>query len=247
MNKSLDVNEVAESMEGRGYEQIKVLSGSTFKDRSTIVVAPTRGTINYKVVQSWQNLLTPMNEKRAFLYAVGDEVGVAYNKLIQYILDNPQLKTWKYLLTLEDDNIVPSDAHIRLLESIEFGPFDAVGGVYFTKGDYNMPMAYGDPAEYARTGVLNFRPRSVNEALEAGQIMEVNGIAMGCTLYRLDLFRNLLAPWFVTVSDVIPEKGPIAFTQDLYFCERAKREGKRFAVDMRVRVGHLDVNTGIVY
>ena len=37
------------------------------------------------------------------------------------------------------------------------------------------------------------------------------------------------------------------YTQDLSFAERAVRLGKRFGVDMRVRVGHLDVRTGVIY
>jgi len=77
--------------------------------------------------------------------------------------------------------------------------------------------------------------------------MRVNGIAMGCALWRIDLFREIPPPWFVTVSDVIPGKGPQCFTQDLSFCEKAVRQGKRFAVDMRVKVGHLDINSGLVY
>jgi len=236
-----------DNSDGIGYERIKLLHGSTFKDCSTIVVVPTRGLIPIRVLQSWESLLSPMNQKKAKLYATGDEVGVAYNNMINFILNHPELSKWKYILTLEDDNIIPPDAHIRLLESIELGPFDAVSGIYFTKGEYNMPMAYGDPAEYSRTGVLDFKPRNIVEALQKGTVMEVNGIAMGCSLYRLELFRKIPQPWFVTLNDVIPEKGPACYTQDLYFCERAKRAGCRFAVDMRVRVGHLDVNTGVVY
>ena len=110
-----------------------------------------------------------------------------------------------------------------------------------------MPMAYGDPAEYSRSSVLDFRPRDVREALAAGQIMPVNGIAMGCGLWRMDLFRELPPPWYVTVNDVIPGKGSQCFTQDLFFCERAVKAGKRFAVDLRVKVGHMDINTGTVY
>jgi hypothetical protein len=241
------IDTAAASLEGLGYERVKVHHGSTYRDTSTIIVCPTRGMVHHRVVQSWQGLIAPMNQKKAFLFASGDEVGRAYDGLIKGILADPQLSTWKYLLTVEDDNLLPADAHIRLLESIEAGPFDAVGGLYWTKGDFNMPMAYGDPAEYARSGVLDFRPRDVRACLEAGQVMEVNGIAMGCTLYRMDLFRELDAPWFVTVADVVPDKGPQAFTQDLYFCERAKRAGKRFAVDMRVRVGHMDTSTGTVF
>lgn len=232
---------------GLGFERVEHIAGSTFKDNSTVIVIPTRGMIHHRVVNAWQNLIAPMNQKRALLFASGHEVGVAYNTMISSVLANPELSKWKYVLTLEDDNLPPPDAHIRLLESIEWGNYDAVSGLYFTKGEVGMPMAYGDPAEHGRTGVLDFRPRDVREALAAGQVMPVNGIAMGCALWRMNLFREMPAPWFVTVNDVVPGQGPRCFTQDLSFCEKAVRAAKRFAVDMRVKVGHMDVNTGRVY
>jgi hypothetical protein len=240
------VGEAAQRLAGLGFERVETIPGSTYRDNSTIVVVPTRGTINYRVVAAWQNLIAPMNQKRAVFFAAGHEVGRAYDAVLAEILRHPELSTWRYLLTLEDDNLPQPDAHVRLLESIDLG-FDAVSGIYFTKGDYNMPMAYGDPDEYRRTGVLDFRPRDIRAALAGGNIMEVNGVGMGCALWRLDLFRQLAPPWFVTVNDVVPDKGPVCFTQDLYFCERARRAGRRFGVDLRVKVGHLDVQTGIVY
>jgi len=231
-----------------GFERVQHQSEHAYKDASTVVLVPTRGTgISHRVVAAWEAMLAPMNQKKAKLYVAGAEVGHAYNDMLKHVLGDTNLSSWRYVLTLEDDNLPPPDAHIRLLESIELGPFDAVSGLYWTKGDWNMPMAYGDPDEYARTGVLDFRPRNVLQALERGQVMEVNGIAMGCTLWRMSLFREVPAPWFVTVSDVVPDKGPQCYTQDLYFCERARRAGKRFAVDMRVKVGHLHVETGEVF
>lgn len=248
-NPMLPVSEVVTAMQspGLGFERVELIPGSTYQDNSTIVIVPTRGVINHRVVTAWMHMMTPMNQKRAFLFCAGDEVGRAYDRTIKQILADPELSKWKYILTLEDDNLIPQDAHIRLLESIEFGKFDAVSGIYFTKGDCNMPMAYGDPLEYLQTGVLDFKPRDVREGLKNGYIMPVNGIAMGCALWRMDLFRELPEPWFVTVSDVVPEKGPQMFTQDLWFCQNAKKAGKRFAVDLRVRVGHLDIGTGVVY
>jgi hypothetical protein len=253
----------------RGFEEIRRIPGSTFKDSSTIIVVPTRGiekhvgdkrcetgdhircfvdAIPRKVVQSWQALVAPMNQKRAFLYTDGHEVGKAYDAMLSNILADPNLSTWKYILTLEDDNIVPADAHIRLLESIESVPFDAVSGIYFTKGPVNMPMAYGDPVKYRTTGELEFIPRDINAHAARGEnVIEVNGIAMGCALWRMDLFKKMPQPWFVSVSDVVPGKGAIGFTQDLYFCKHARQIGRRFGVDLRVKVGHLDKETGIVY
>jgi hypothetical protein len=256
------------ALEGLGFERIETIAGSTYKDNSTIIIVPMRGVdihtqepacqagdhrackkpfAHQKVISSWMNLIAPMNQKRLMMQVVGHEVGEAYNDAIRQVLANPELSKWKYVLTLEDDNLPPPDAHIRLLESLEWSGFDAMSGLYFTKGDVGMPMAYGDPDEYRKTGILDFRPRDVRQALQHGNVMEVNGIAMGCALWRLELFRQINPPWFVTVADHIPEKGSIAQTQDLNFCEKARRIGKKFGVDMRVKVGHLDINTGIVY
>lgn len=232
---------------GLGFDRVEHIAGSTYKDSSTVIVIPTRGMIHHRVVSAWQGLIAPMNQKRAILFASGHEVGQAYNAMIQMILAHPELSKWRYVLTLEDDNIPPQDAHLRLLESIEWGGYDAVSGLYFTKGEVNMPMAYGDPEEYARTGQLGFAPRDVKSALAAGQIMKVNGIAMGCALWRMDLFRQIPAPWYVTLNDLVPGQGVVGMTQDLRLCAEARRAGKTFAVDLRVKVGHLDVTSGVVY
>jgi hypothetical protein len=256
----VSLSNVLEQMKspGLGFDRVEHIAGSTYKDASTVIVIPTRGKymldgkeidglIPVKVVSAWQGLISPMNQKRAILFASGHEVGKAYDAMITMILAHPELRNWKYILTLEDDNIPPPDAHLRLLESIEQFKYDAVSGLYFTKGDINMPMAYGDPAEYARTGVLGFQPRDVKAALAAGQIMPVNGIACGCALWRMDLFREIPAPWYVTLNDIIQGKGVVGMTQDLRLCAEARRAGKRFAVDMRVKVGHLDIGSGQVF
>jgi hypothetical protein len=70
---------------------------------------------------------------------------------------------------------------------------------------------------------------------------------MGCSLWRMSLFKEMPAPWFVTLNEVTDERKISCASQDLYFCERLKRAGKRLAVDLRVHVGHMDVETGIVY
>ena len=241
---------------GLGFERVWQIDGTTYKDNSTVIIIPTRGKkpgsdeepgIPRIVVDAWQHLIAPMNGKRATVFCSGHEVGAAYHTMITQVLAHPQFFDWKYILTLEDDNLPPPDAHIRLLESIEAGHFDAVSGLYFTKGDINMPMAYGDPAEYTRTGALDFRPRDVRECLAAGKVMPVNGIAMGCALWRMDLFREIPAPWFVTLNDVVEGQGIACGTQDLTFCANAVRRGKRFAVDMRVRVGHYDSASNTIY
>lgn len=223
----------------KGFERVEHVPKSSYRDTSMVVLCPLRTPmVHNRVVQAWQSLQWPMNQRRAMFMITGAEVGQAYDDQLAAVLEHPDLGKWRYLLTLEDDNLPPPEAALQLLEAIEAGPFDGVGGLYFTKGDLNMPQCYGDPAEYARTGALDFRPRDIVSAVKQGAIVPCNGIAMGCSLYRMSMFREIPRPWFQTNP---------SNTQDLYFCSKAARAGKRFAVDCRVRVGHLDVQTGVVY
>lgn len=245
---TLDVAHIIERERMQGFELVEMLPGSSFKDSSTVIVVPTRGTgINHRVVASWENMIAPMNQRRAKLYAVGHEVGRAYEDMIRFVLAHPVLSKFKYVMTLEDDNIPPPDAQIKLLDSIDYGPLDAVSGLYFTKGALNMPMAFGNPRSWLESGIMDFKPRDVVKALDTGNVIEVNGIAMGCAVWRMELFREFPPPWFVTVNEYIPFQGTACVTQDLYFCERLRKGGKRIGVDLRVAVGHLDVETGELY
>ncbi len=167
-----------------------------------------------------------------------------------------------FILTTEEDNIIPPNAVNDLFAAIytcidcgeeidvhgkdgTFSPvkfakwlcpnghkgLDAVGGLYWTKGDGGRPMAYGDPKVSD-----DFRPVSVGKAIENGKVIEVNGVAQGCTLFRKGLFRKVRRPWFKTQNHN---------TQDLYFCQKARKQaGARFAVACGVRVGHHDVQSG---
>jgi hypothetical protein len=71
---------------------------------------------------------------------------------------------------------------------------------------------------------------------------------MGFNLFKMDLFRDekIPRPWFKTLQEYGPE-GARAMTQDLYFFENARNAGHRVACDTRVRVGHFDINTDIVW
>lgn len=258
-NDMVPIDEVAKRLDkdgpfadGAGYKQVKIIHGTHYRDCSTVIIVPSRDPfIHWRIVQSWEGLMQPMNQKRAKMFCIEEEVGHAYDQMIRMILNHPELGKWKYVMTLETDNLIPPDAQIRLLESIEEFKLDAVGAIYFTKGDHSMPMAYGDPEQYAKTGVLDFMPRDIRPFVDTGRhVMPVNGIAMGCSLYRMELLKKMAAAnkrMFETVSDVTPQ-GPMAFTQDLKFCREAITQfGAKFGVDLRVKVGHLDLSSGRVW
>lgn len=215
----------------------RLFRGQSYRDLSTICVIPTRGLIPARIVQSWMSLMAPMNQRFIRLFMEGMEVGEAYNQAVEFILNNPELSKWKYLLTLEEDNAPPPDALLKLYEGIK--EYDAVGALYWTKFEGGMPMIYGDPSVMPK----NFVP----QLPQPETIQPCNGLGMGFTLFRLDLFRKVPKPWFKTLQEFTPGVGARAYTQDLYFFEKAGLVGARFACDTRVKVGHLDPVGGVMW
>ena len=60
----------------------------------------------------------------------------------------------------------------------------------------------------------------------------------GFALWKL-ICLALPKPWFRTLQEFVPGQGMRAATQDLFFCEQAGAIGFKFAVDNRIKVGHM--------
>lgn len=211
----------------------RLTASQSYKDLSTVIVTPTRGgrSLTPKFASSMMGLLKPMNQ-RVFgnIFLSGMEVGNAFNSAVEMILGHPELKKFKFLLCWEDDNLPPPDGLLKLYEGMR--EFDAVGGLYFTKGPAGQPMCYGAP----NVSPLNFVPQQI----QSGTIQRCNGLGMGFTLMKMSLFQKIEKPWFITKQSWDPNKGVQAYTQDLYFFERVAQIGGKVACDTRVKVGHYD-------
>jgi hypothetical protein len=235
---------IIDSWEGRHNKsdyRSRLEKAKLYKDQSTICVVPTRGVITAKVVQNWLGMMTPMNQKFTRIFMIGLEVGDAYSQAVDAILDSPELSKWKYMLTLEEDNMVPPDGLIKLIESI--GDYDAVGGLYWTKGEEGQPMCYGRPGQVP----INFIP----QIPEVDTLTPCNGLGMGFTLFKIDSLKKMKekikGPLFVTKQVYEPGKGVHCYTQDLWHYQQGVEMGLKYACDSRVRVGHYDANTDIVW
>ena len=209
-----------------------------YKDMSCILIIPCIGSVPVKVVSSWWNMYFPPNQKVIKMYPVGMEVGEAYSQCIEQILAHPDLSQYKYIMTLETDNVPQPDAAVQLLSTMEKNPkFACVGGLYYTKGEGGVPQIWGD----INDPVLNFRPVPPVQ----GQIVECCGTGMGFNIFRTDIFRDdrLRKPWFKTTAS--QQEG--CFTQDLYFWSDARKYGYRCAVDCNILIGHYDSSTDICW
>jgi hypothetical protein len=217
--------------------RLRILEGHTWKRQDLVLLIPSGKTIPAKAVLSWMNLIYPPNNAVIRIMTQGMEVGEAYSTAIKGILDHPQLSKFKWLLTVEHDNLPPPDGVLKLIAKMEdLTEFAAISGLYWTKGEAGVPQIWGD----INDPVVNYRP----QVPQPGKVVECYGIGMGFALWRLDMFKDprLRQPLFKTVA------GPEGIgTQDLYFWADARKYGYRCAVDCDVLVGHLDQNTDIVW
>ena len=208
----------------------RIAKSNAYRDLSTVWVTPTTNhRLDDQVVfQSWMSVQKAMNQKFCQLCIGGAEVADAYNCAVDMILsDGPK---WKYMLTVEVDNLPPADGLLKLYESTD--KYDVVGGLYWMKGENGTPHLYGGPAD-----PTDFRPQVPQE----NAVQPCNMLGMGFTLFNMDIFRKMPRPWFKTSS---LEDGPDAeFTQDGYFFKTAATHGYKFAVDTRVKVGHIDFDS----
>jgi hypothetical protein len=206
-----------------------------YKDLSTICIVPchSRG-IHPKVVQSWMGLMSPMNQKFLRIFVTDMEVGAAYTETINNILQNPVLSEFKYILTLEHDNLPPPDGILKLYENMD--KYDVIGGIYYTKGPGGMPMTYGR-VDVHPVNFIPFEPTP-------NSIQPCRGLGMGFTLFKMEIFKNpaLPRPFFETVQSYKEGIGAQAYTQDLKFFENAGKLGYKMACDSRVKVGHMDMD-----
>lgn len=221
--------------------QARLDKEKTYRDLSTIIICPTRGVIPSRVVANWQ-YMRPMNQKcigPIFLERM--EVATAYNEGIKMILENPDLSNFKFILTIEEDNYPQHpDGLLKLYEAID--DYDCIGGLYWTKGQNGQPMCYGDP----NIQPLNFIPRNPTP----NTLTPCNGLGMGFNLWRLEMFKDErfeYGKWFKTEQSFTPNQGAKAYTQDLYFFEKAVGLGYKFACDARVPVVHWDEENGIAW
>lgn len=204
----------------------------SYKDLSCIMLVPCFGSIPTKVVASWLSMYSAPNAKFIRDFAIGYEVGVAFSLAIERILAHPELSKWKYLLTVEHDNIPPPDGIVKLLTQMEAHPeYACIGGLYFTQGPGGCAQIWGD----VKDPIPNFRPQLPDTN---GGLVECCGTGMGFNMFRLDMFKDekLRRPWFVTQT----ENG--VATQDLYFWADARKHGYRCAIDCSIKVGHYDLD-----
>jgi predicted SAM-dependent methyltransferase len=154
----------------------------------------------------------------------------------QWFAEQAIAQKCKYLFFIDEDVTPPGHALRQLIYQADHHPEGAVfGGIYCHKSQPPMPMI--------------FRGLGTGPYWDwhLGEFFEVDGIAMGCTLIRVEVFEKLEKPWFKTVDDLSGFYDGInkaeMWTEDLYFCAKVRDKGFKVFADGGVICSHWDLTT----
>ena len=216
------VNELVEEYVTTPDEHIQEIESEYISQGNTkiLIVIPTEKKMT-KMHPGLEKLITPTGCQIKYYNVFGLPVDEAYNNAAEvFIKDGAD-----YMLTVEDDTFPPEDALVRLLEHCENGKH-AIGAWYPKKNS-------------VKEGVHIVLGDSRRRELESdGKVHEVYTLAMGCTLYKADLFKYTSDPRFATTDNL---------TQDSFFSQKLRNLGYKLWCDTSIRCKHIDRDSGDVF
>ena len=173
-----------------------------------------------------------------FEFFRGYDVANARNQIGKATLDGG----YDYCLMVDNDEVLPQDALVNLLQSEEsysMGHAVVVG--------YCLSRPTGAANSSGRTTAFKFGGRDyvVNDAYTANELKEfrdngitkiqIRGSGLGHALIHRSVFEKMTYPYFKWI--VYSEKSQLS--EDLYFCEQLPSIKQPIFVDTRVACGHL--------
>ena len=201
--------------------------------RSLVVIGiPTLGMVDIDFAMNLFATTLPVNCSPHFYVVRGKPVDEACNMIVQEALRVDA----EYVFFREDDVLIPPGAMEHLLAR----DVDVCSGVAFSKQAPPFPIVLKTYGGGAYTDWY----------ADIGQMVEVAGCGVACTLIKTEVFRKVEPPWFKTISipETLEDGLEVArMTQDLYFMRKAILADFRIWVDTGVLCGHKDVETGTLY
>ncbi len=144
-----------------------------------------------------------------------------------------------YVLMVDDDIVVPSDALVRLCAILD-SELDAAiaGGLYYTRDGIRPMVAQGWSSEDTTKAWI--------PAFSHGPVT-VDAIGFGCVLVRVSALRMLAPPFFGAQIYIESAAARVRLcNEDFLLCERLRSAGYRVVLDAGVRCGHVDRDSNAV-
>ena len=131
-----------------------------------------------------------------------------------------------YLLSVDSDIVLPKDA----LHKIFFHDVDIVSVVYIQrKPGYEILEIYRKNTNggFSNTQMGDIQPPGLHE---------IDACGFGCVLVKTEIINKIGYPQFVYKSAIDHAN---TFSEDLYFCQKAKEHGAKIYVDSSIVCNHI--------
>lgn len=163
------------------YRNIVVNTHEKYNNR-VLVATPSTGTVRMEWVQARYGQVIPVNWSQVIMtqylnsfIPIGFTVANAQNVIVKEVID----KEFEWLLLIEQDNLLPSDAFLRFNRYIKREEAPVVSGLYYTKNHPPEPL------------VFRGRGTGVFEDFKLGDRIWCDGVPTGCLLIHGGLLRAM--------------------------------------------------------
>ena len=203
------------------------------RETNTILIGTPHRLREDENVSDLHKLQHPAGMSAMLEEPYGFSVADARNMIVKKAID----RNFDYLFFIDDDVIVPRTVLVTLMEHLRNG-YDIASGFYYRKYKplESCPMMEDE----------NGRPSRVEFDKIGETFDDVLVACSGCTLFKIDVFKRIDAPWYKEVF----VNGQAQVTEDSYMCQQIRNveEPKiKSILDTGVQCLHVDQAKGIFY
>ena len=184
--------------------------------KNILIAIPTARYIEPQTFKSIYDLEVPEGYKTYFQFFYGYQVDQVRNLIADWTV-----KGYDYLFSVDHDIAFPPDTLKKLLAANK----PVVSGVYRQRLENEQIIEIFDH---------DLRHMPIN-MIDKNTLQEVGACGFGCVLVKKEVFLSIGYPHFVYKS-AIDHKD--TFSEDLYFCKRAREEGHTIWCDGSIICDH---------
>jgi len=205
-----------------------------WKDKITVLVCePTAGIIDYQAHESCCDLISSLkayeyvSNYKFFKTCLGKLlIHYARESFAEYAVK----MGFDYIMFIDDDHIWDNQMFQKLEKYLK--DYDIVAPLCVQRQEPYNPVVYKVDYEQTQQGELLKSRLYCNEKdINRGDVItDAQAIGFGCAIIKVDLFKRMERPWFMSMA-------PLG--EDILFCAKASRIGAKIVVDTNVESGHL--------
>jgi len=182
------------------------------KNKKLSILVPTRDMVHTHFSFSLSQLYKTTSDV-IDTYLFFDSSSILLNQR-EKLIEEAKLINSDYVLWLDSDMVLPSTTAIRLLEHNQ----DIVGCNYLKRTKPLKPVAYKNIGDWD-----SFLPLTIEENL-----VEVEGVGMGCILMKTEIFNKIRKPYFEFTYN---EKSDDWLGEDFNLLKKLREVGYKVYID----------------